>query len=710
MKNITKVVLASTIAFGCAVFAPQNLQAQNKSTEMTNPLFQQSTLQYQAPPFNLIKDEHFKPAFERGIKLQEKEIQDIVNNPAAPTFQNTLVALEISGADLTRATGIFYNLTSSNTNPTLQAIEAEYAPVFSAHNDKIFMNSQLYSRIKAINSKTLKGEDEKLKQYYLQQFELAGANLSVADKDKMKKINEELASLSTLFSNKLLLARKNGSVLFDNETDLEGLSADEIAAAKDKAKAAGHEGHYLIGLSNTTQQPLLSSLTNRATREKIYKSSWNRAEKNDEGDTREVLEKIARLRLQKGQLMGKKSFAEWKLQDQMAQTPEVAMDLLAKIATPAVAKAKEEAKEIQEVIDAQQGGFKLEPWDWNFYSEQVRKAKYDLDESKIKPYFEVNTVLEKGVFFAAKEMYGITFKERNDLPVYNPDVKVYEVFDNDGKSMAIYYLDFYTRDNKSGGAWMNNFVSQSHYLNQKPVIVNVYNFAKPANGNPSLISFDNVTTMFHEFGHTLHGLFANQKYTSLSGTSVPRDYVEFPSQINEHAALVPVILKNYAIHYNTKEVIPQELIEKIKKAETFNKGYRITELLAASTLDLVWHSATKESDFKPALLFENEALQKYGLLVDEVPTRYHTPYFAHIWGGGYSAGYYAYTWSKTLDYNAFDWMQANGGMSRANCERFRKYILSVGNSVDLKKAFQEFIGHDMQIEPYLRISGLSAKK
>jgi peptidyl-dipeptidase Dcp len=710
MKNISNLVVAGVMVLGLASLSIQSLNAQNKSIEMTNPLFKQSTLQYQAPPFNLIKDEHFKPAFERGIKLQEKEIQDILNNPAAPTFQNTLLALEISGADLTRATGIFYNLTSSNTNPTLQAIEAEYAPIFSAHNDKIFMNSQLYNRIKSINSKTLKGEDEKLKQYYLQQFELAGANLSAADKDKMKKINEELASLSTLFSNKLLIARKNGAVLLDNVTDLEGLSTDEIAAAKDKATAAGHEGKYLIGLSNTTQQPLLSSLTNRTTREKIYKSSWNRAEKNDEGDTREVLEKIARLRLQKGQLMGKKSYAEWKLQDQMAQTPEVAMDLLAKIATPAVAKAQEEAKEIQDLIDAQQGGFKLAPWDWNFYSEQVRKAKYDLDESKIKPYFEVNTVLEKGVFFAAKEMYGITFKERNDLPVYNPDVKVYEVFDNNGKSMAIYYLDFYTRDNKSGGAWMNNFVNQSHYLNQKPVIVNVYNFAKPANGNPSLISFDNVTTMFHEFGHTLHGLFANQKYTSLSGTSVPRDYVEFPSQINEHAALVPAILKNYAIHYNTKEVIPQELIEKIKNAETFNKGYRITELLAASTLDLVWHSATKESDFKPALVFENEALQKYGLLVNEVPTRYHTPYFAHIWGGGYSAGYYAYTWSKTLDYNAFDWMQANGGMSRANCERFRKYILSVGNSVDLKKAFQEFIGHDMQIEPYLRISGLSAKK
>ena len=710
MKNISKVVVAGVMVLGFTSLPIQRLNAQNKPIEMTNPLFQQSTLQYQAPPFNLIKDEHFKPAFERGIKLQEKEIQDIVNNPAAPTFQNTLLALEISGADLGRATGIFYNLTSSNTNPTLQAIEAEYAPIFSAHNDKIFMNSQLYNRIKSINSKTLKGEDEKLKQYYLQQFELAGANLSPADKEKMKKINEELASLSTLFSNKLLLARKNGAILLDNITDLEGLSTDEIAAAKDKAKAAGYEGKYLIGLSNTTQQPLLSSLKNRATREKIYKSSWNRAEKNDEGDTREVLEKLARLRLQKGQLMGKKSFAEWKLQDQMAQTPEAAMDLLAKIATPAVAKAQEEAKEIQDLIDAQQGGFKLAPWDWNFYSEQVRKAKYDLDESKIKPYFEVNTVLEKGVFFAAKEMYGITFKERNDLPVYNPDVKVYEVFDNDGKSMAIYYLDFYTRDNKSGGAWMNNFVNQSHYLKQKPVIVNVYNFAKPVNGNPSLISFDNVTTMFHEFGHTLHGLFANQKYTSLSGTSVPRDYVEFPSQINEHAALVPAILKNYAIHYDTKEVIPQELIDKIKKAETFNKGYRITELLAASTIDLVWHSVEKESDFKPALVFENESLQKYGLLINEVPTRYHTPYFAHIWGGGYSAGYYAYTWSKTLDYNAFDWMEANGGMNRANCERFRKYILSVGNSVDLKKAFQEFVGHDMQIEPYLRISGLSIKK
>ena len=710
MQILSKIILASTLIIGVGTLQTQSLYAQTQSIKMTNPLLQKSALQYQAPPFNLIKDEHFKPAFEYGLKIHDKEVEQIANNPAKPTFENTVLALEIAGVDLNRATGIFYNLTGSNTNPTLQAIDEEYAPIFSAHSDKIYLNSKLYNRIKAIDSKTLKGEDKKLTQYYLQQFELAGANLSPADKEKMKKINEELASLSTLYGNKLLLARKNGAILFDNVNDLDGLSAGELAAAKDKAKEAGQEGKYLIGLLNTTQQPLLPSLKNRATREKIFKASWIRAEKNDEGDTREVLEKMAKLRLQKAQLMGKKSFAEWRLQDQMAQKPEAAMDLLAKIAKPAVAKAQEEAKEIQDLIDAQKGGFKLEPWDWDFYSEQVRKAKYDLDESQIKPYFEITSVLEKGVFFAAKEMYGITFKERNDLPVYNPDVKVYEVFDNDGKSIAIYYLDFYTRDNKNGGAWMSNFVNQSHYLKQKPVIVNVYNFAKPVNGNPSLISFDDVTTMFHEFGHTLHGLFANQNYVSLSGTSVPRDYVEFPSQINEHAALDPVVLKNYAIHYKTKEVIPQELIDKIKKAETFNKGYQVTELLAASTLDMAWHSVEKESDLKPTLVFEKEALQKYGLLVNEVPTRYHTPYFAHIWGGGYSAGYYAYTWSKTLDYNAFDWMQANGGMTRANCERFRKYILSVGNSVDLNKAFKDFIGHDMQIEPYLRISGLSEKK
>ena len=706
MELSRKVIVTSALFLFAITSQSQSLNAKKSNSMITNPLLQRSTLQYQAPPFNLIKDEHFKPAFEYSLKSHDKEIEKIANNTANPTFENTVLALEISGVDLNRAAGIFSNLTGSNTNPILQAIDEEYAPIFSAHNDKIYLNSKLYQRIKALNLNTLKGEDKKLTEYYLKQFELAGANLSDLDKEKMKKINGELASLGTSFGNKLLVARKNGAVLFDSASDLEGLSADEIASANAKAKDAGHEGKYLIGLLNTTQQPLLQSLKNRATREKIFKSSWTRAEKNDDGDTRTTLEKMAKLRLQKANLMGKKSYAEWRLQDQMAKLPVNAMDILAKIAKPAVAKAGEEAKAIQDLIDSQNEGFKLEPWDWNFYSEQVRKAKYDLDESQIKPYFEITAVLEKGVFFAAKQMYGITFKERKDLPVYNPDVVAYEVFDNDGKSMAIYYLDFYTRDNKNGGAWMSNFVNQSHYLKQKPVIVNVYNFSKPVNGNPSLISFDDVTTMFHEFGHTLHGLFANQQYVTLSGTSVPRDYVEFPSQINEHAALDPTVLKNYALHYKTKEVIPQELIEKIKKAETFNKGYDVTELLAAAILDLAWHSLENEADFKPTLEFEKEALQKYGLLVNEVPTRYHSPYFAHIWSGGYSSGYYAYTWSKTLDYNAFDWIQANGGMTRENGERFRKYILSVGNSVDLNQAFIDFIGHEMEIEPYLKNAGL----
>jgi len=709
MQIFSKIIVASSV-FLFASLQTQTLFAQNNSVKMTNPLLQKSKLQYQAPVFNLIKDEHYKPAFEYGLKIHDQEIEKIANNPAKPTFQNTVLALETSGVDLNRAKRVFDNLAVSNTNSTLQAIDAEYAPKFSAHSDKMYLNSKLYKRFKALNLKSLKGEDRRLTEYYLQQFELAGANLSPADKDKMKKINEELASLGTQFSSKLLIARKNGAILFDNVKDLDGLSSDEIAAAKIKATEAGQDGKYLIALFNTTQQPLLASLKNRATRERIFKASWHRAEKGDDGDTRETLEKTAKLRLQKAKLMGKKSFAEWKLQDQMAKTPAPAIDLLANIAAPAVARAKVEAKEIQDLIDSQKGGFKLEPWDWDFYSEQVRKAKYDLDQSQIKPYFELITVLEKGVFFAAKQMYGITFKERNDLPVYHPDVKVYEVFDKDGKSISIYYLDFYTRDNKKGGAWMNNFVDQSHYLKQKPVIVNVYNFSKPADGKPSLINSDDVKTMFHEFGHTLHGLFANQQYISISGTAVPRDFVEFPSQINEHARFDPVILKNYAIHYQTKQAIPQELVEKIIKSETFNKGYEVTEILAASTIDMAWHSVENESDFKPTLEFEKEVLKKYGLLVDEVPPRYHSPYFQHIWGGdGYSAGYYAYTWSKTLDYNVYDWMMANGGMTRANCDRFTKYILSVGNSVDLNKAFKEFIGHDMQIEPYLRNAGLIEK-
>lgn len=711
MKNITSVLLISSLAINTACSTMKTTDSTTTEIPVPdaslalNPFMKKSTLQYQAPEFDKIKDEHFKPAFDYGMKVQLAEIENIANNPSAPTFANTIVALENSGEILKRAQIIFYNLTGSNTNPALQKLEEEYAPVFSGLSDKIYLNEKLYSRIKAISTQNLGAEEKRVLELYKTNFEIAGANLSAENKEKVKKINEELATLSTQFTSKLLDARKNGAVLISDVKELDGLSADEIAAAAADAKAAGHEGKYLLTLLNTTQQPLLQNLKNRATREKLFKASWYRAEKGNADDTRSILERQAKLRMEKAHLSGKKSFAEWKLQDQMAKNPENAMNLLAQLAKPAVETAKRESNEIQALIDKQKGGFTVEPWDWNFYSEQVRKAKYDLDENAIKPYFEVTTVLEKGVFYAAEKFYGITFKERKDLPVYHPDVVAYEVFDNDGKSMALYYLDFYTRSNKNGGAWMSNFVEQSHLLGQKPVIVNVFNYQKPAEGKPSLISYDDVSTMFHEFGHTLHGLFANQKYISVSGTNTPRDFVEFPSQINEFFALEPSVLKNYAIHYQTKQPMPQTLVDKIKNAASFNQGYSTTELVSAATLDMNWHSVTDESQFKPALEFEKEVLAKYGFNLKEVPPRYHTPYFAHIWGGGYSAGYYAYMWSDVLNADAWDWITTNGGMTRANGDRFRKYILSVGNSVDLNQAYKDFTGRTPDIKPLLKNKG-----
>lgn len=710
MKNISSALLISALAFNysCTTMKTTDIKQEipvPDSSLSSNPFMKKSKLQYEAPEFDKIKDEHFKPAFEFGLKQHDTEILAIANNPKAATFENTIVALEKSGEVLKRAIIVFSNLTSANTNPTLQALDEEFAPIFAGHSDKMYLNENLYKRIQSISENGLDSESKRLLQYYKQNFEIAGANLSAADKEKLKQINQEMASLSTQYSNKLLEARKEGGIIFDNVNELDGLSADEIAAAAADAKTAGKDGKYLLALQNTTQQPVLQNLTNRATREKVFKASWMRAENGGNSDTRETIEKLAKLRLKKAQVLGKKSFAEWKLQDQMAKTPDAAVKLMNQLATPAVETARREAKDIQDLIDQQKGGFKLEPWDWNFYAEQVRKAKFDLDENQIKPYFEITTVLEKGVFFAAEKFYGLTFKKRTDLPVYHPDVVTYEVFDHDGKSLAIYYLDFYTRDSKNGGAWMSNFVEQSYLLGTKPVIVNCYNYQKPAPGKPSLISYDDVTTIFHEFGHSIHGMFASQKYPSLSGTNVPRDFVEFPSQINEHWALDPVVLKNYAIHYETKQPIPQALVDKIKKAATFNQGYMTTELVSAAALDMDWHSVTSEGQLLPVLDFEKQSLKNHGFTLSTVPPRYHTPYFAHIWGGGYSAGYYAYLWSETLDSDAWEWIMKNGGLTRENGDRFRKYILSVGNSVDLNQAFRDFTGHDPDIKPLLRNRG-----
>ncbi len=698
-----------TVATACTTMSNDKTSTMEKpmitASLADNPFMQKSTLQYQAPEFDKIKDSHFEPAFDFGLKMHLYEINKITNNSAAPTFENTVVALENSGEILHRAQIVFGNLTGSNTNPTLQALDEKYAPIFAGHSDKIYLNEKLYQRIKAIDGNKLQGEDKRLLEYYKQNFEIAGANLSSADKEKLKIVNQELATLSTQFGNKLLEARKKGALVIDDVKELDGLSPDQIANAAADANTAGMPGKYLLALQNTTQQPLLQNLKNKKTREKLFNASWYRAEKGDENDTRTVMENEAKLRLKKAKLLGKKSFADWKLQDQMAQTPDKAINLLSQLAIPAVETAKRESKEIQDMIDSQKGGFKVQPWDWNFYAEQVRKAKYDLDENEIKPYFEVTTVLEKGVFYAAEQFYGITFKKRTDLPVYHPDVVTYEVFDRDGKSLAIYYLDFYTRSNKNGGAWMSNFVDQSHLNGQKPVIVNVFNYQKPAPGKSSLISYDDVTTMFHEFGHSLHGFFADQKYISLSGTATPRDFVEFPSQINEFFALEPAVLKNYAIHYQTKKPMPQALVDKIKKASSFNQGYSTTELVSAATLDMSWHSVTDENQLKPTLEFEKDVLKKYGFTLSEVPPRYHSPYFAHIWGGGYSAGYYAYMWSDMLNSNAWDYISKNGGMTRANGDRFRKYILSVGNSKDLNVAFKEFTGKDPDIKALLKDKG-----
>lgn len=710
MKHISSALLISALAFNysCTTMKTNDIKQEMPVPDASltsNPFMKKSKLQYETPEFDKIKNEHFKPAFQFGLKQHDAEILKIANNSEAATFENTIVALEKSGEVLKRTVITFSNLTSANTNPTLQALDEEYAPIFAAHSDKMYLNENLYKRIRSITENGLDSESKRLLQFYKQNFEIAGANLSSANKEKLKQVNQELASLSTQYSNKLLEARKQGGVFFSDAKELDGLSTDEIEAAASDAKTAGQPGKYLLALQNTTQQPLLQNLTNRATREKLFKASWQRAEKGDANDTRETIEKLAKLRLKKAQILGKKSFAEWKLQDQMAKNPEAAVKLMNQVANPAVETAKREAKDIQDLIDQQKGGFKVEPWDWNFYAEQVRKAKFDLDENQIKPYFEITTVLEKGVFFAAEKFYGLTFKKRTDLPVYHPDVVTYEVFDHDGRSIAIYYLDFYTRDSKSGGAWMSNYVEQSYLLGTKPVIVNCYNYQKPAPGKPSLISYDDVSTIFHEFGHSIHGMFASQKYPSLSGTNVPRDFVEFPSQINEHWALDPVVLKNYALHYETKQPIPQALVDKIKKASTFNQGYMTTELVSAAALDMDWHSVTNEGQLLPVLDFEKQSLNAHGFTLATVPPRYHTPYFAHIWGGGYSAGYYAYLWSETLDNDAWEWIKNNGGLTRENGDRFRKYILSVGNSVDLNQAFRNFTGHDPDIKPLLRSRG-----
>jgi peptidyl-dipeptidase Dcp len=706
LKYLAVLIMSCAIAVSAA-YAPAT--AADARFGPANPFYAPSTLPFHAPPFDKIKDEDYQPAIEAGMAEELSEIQAIADNPAPPTFENVLVAMEKSGRLLQRATAAFFGVVGANTNPVLQKVRTEEAPKLAAHHDAIYLNPKLFARLSAVykqrQSLHLDPESLRLLEVTYDRFVRSGANRSDADKTELKKLNEEISTLSTDFSTKLLAATKDGAYVTSDKGALAGMSDAQIAAAAQAAQSRKQEG-YVIPLQNTTQQPDLASLSVRATREALFEKSWKRAEHGDANDTRDDIARLAQLRARRAQLLGYPNHAAWKLGDQMAKTPEAALKFMDALVPGATAKAASERKDIQDVINAQKGDFTVQAWDWDFYAEQVRKARYDLDDADVKPYFELNNVLENGVFYAANQLYGITFKERKDIPVYHPDMRVFEVSDADGKPLAIFYCDYFKRDNKNGGAWMSTFVDQSKLLGTLPVVYNVANLPKPAPGEPALISFDGVTTMFHEFGHALHGMFANTVYPSLSGPAVPRDFVEFPSQFNEHWALYPSVFTHYATHYKTGEPMPADLVAKIKKAARFNQGYMLTELVAAAELDMQWHTLPASAPVQQPDAFEKLALEKTHLLLGAVPPRYRSSYFSHIWGSGYSAGYYAYLWSEMLDDDAYQWFEEHGGLTRANGDRFRQMVLSRGNTEDLAKMYAAWRGKDPSVEPMMKYRGL----
>ena len=664
-----------------------------------NPLLKESTLDFHYPPFDKIRDEHFAPAFEQGMAEQLKEIEPIASNPEPPTFENTIVALEKTGDLLERVDRIFSNLASANTNPQLQKIESEMAPKLSAHRDAIYLNGPLFKRVETLYNNReklgLDAESEWLVERYYKDFVRAGAKLSEADKTKLKKMNAEIAELQTKFSQNVLKEKNAESIVVGKKEELDGLSPNEIAAATAAAKEEKKDGKFVFPLQNTTQQPALTSLKNRALRERIMKVSLARNSHGGKFDNRDVVLRMVKLRAERAALLGYPSHAAYQLEDQTAKNVATVNKLLAQLAPPAVNNARKEAADMQKLIDQEHGGFQLASWDWAFYSEKVRQARYAFDEAEIKPYFELNHVLLDGVFYAATQLYGITFKERHDLPVYQPDVRVFDVFDKDGKPLAIFLADYYARPSKRGGAWMNEYVNQSQLLGTKPVVANHLNIPKPEAGQPTLLTYDEVRTMFHEFGHALHGMFSNVKYPRFSGTSVPRDFVEYPSQVNEMWAVWPQVLQHYAKHYKTGQPMPKELLDKVLAAEEkFDQGFKTTEYLAAALLDQAWYQLTPSEVPDDVLAFEASALKKAGVDFAPVPPRYRTTYFSHAFAGGYSAGYYSYIWSEELDADSVEWFKEHGGLKRENGDHFRDTILSRGGSQDAMKLFHDFTGRD----------------
>ncbi|WP_010161170.1 M3 family metallopeptidase [Sphingomonas sp. PAMC 26617] len=682
--------------------------------EAANPFAQRSTLPYQAPPFDKIQDGDYQPAIEQGIAESLAEVRAIADNSAAPTFDNTILAMERQGQMLARAQSAFGQVTQANTNPALQAAQAALAPKLAAYGDTIYLDPKLFARVKALYDRKaslkLDAEQAMLVEDYYKTFIRAGAQLSAADQTTLRDLNKQISTAGIAFRQRLLAATKAGALVLDDPAKLAGMSAGEVQSAARDAADRKLPGKYLLSLQNTTGQPALESLTDRTTRKALFDQSWTRAEKGDATDTRAAILQLIALRTRKANLLGFKTWADYSLAEQMAKTADTARGFLNALDAPVAAAQAAQVGELQQAIDADKGGFKLEPWDWALYAEKVRKAKFDLDLNETKPYLEIWNVLENGVFYAATQLYGVTFKRRTDIPTYHPDIRVYEVFEESGTPLGLAYFDYWKRDNKSGGAWMNSFVRQAKIFGTRPVISNTANFTKPADGQPGLVTFSDVRTMFHEFGHGLHGLFANQTYPTLSGTAVARDFVEFPSQFNEHWALEPRVLAHYAHHYQTGAAMPQVLVDKIKRAETFNQGYSFGETLAAAQLDMAWHSVPAAAVPTDVDAFEAKALGETGLDAAHVPPRYRTSYFAHIWGSGYAAGYYAYLWTDMIQQNVYDWFEQHGGMTRANGQRFRDLILSRGHTQDYSIMFRAMTGHDPQVAPLLRKHGLNPAK
>jgi peptidyl-dipeptidase Dcp len=695
--------------------APAPAPAATAPVARANPLMTASPLQYQYPPFDKIQDGDYAPAFDAGMAEQRKEIDAIANDPAAPTFDNTIVAMERSGQLLTRVSTIFTNIISANTNDTLDKEQSDVSPKLQAHQDAINLDPKLFARVNTLYqnraSLNLDPESAQLLDRYYKQFVRAGAKLSDADKAKLKQYNTDLANLTTQFQQNVLKGTKEGAVVVDSVAELDGMSPEQISAAAEAAKARKLDGKYVITLQNTTIQPAEAHLKNRALRERIYKASIGRCQGGD-ADTTAIVAKTAKIRAEEAALLGYKNHAAYQLEDETAATPEAVNRMLGQLGVAGLNQAHKEAAEIQKLIDDQAKAdhtkpFKLQPWDWAFYAEQVRKAHYSFDQSEVKPYFEMNHVLQDGVFYAAHQLYGISFKERHDLPVYHPDVRVFEVFEADGTSLGLFFADYFKRDSKQGGAWMNFYVAQTSLLDQKSVVSNNLNIAKPADGQPVLLSFDEVTTMFHEFGHALHGLFQNVKYPTLSNT--PPDWVEFPSQFNEMWAREPSVLMHYAVNYQTGQPMPKDLFDKVIAAQKYGTGYSTTEYLAAAMLDQSWAQITADQapSADKVMAFEEAALEKDGMDYGPVPPRYHTPYFSHVWYLGYSAGYYGYIWSEVLARDSGHWFHTHGGISRANGDYFRAKVLSQGRIQEPGQLFEQFYGGQPEVGPLLEYKGLT---